>query len=284
MATTSHVPQAAQEEHLARRAVVFEESDWQEFLTDELGTEVRVRYGRARHQVVRVQKVRGKTLVTLSKFFGAAPRDVREALATWMRSGKRARKATRTLDVWIDERVRELAHEAPRGRKLEPRGAHHDLAQLAAELEKTEFAEEAGRKWPPIGWGRAQASRSRRSLRLGSYDPVDRVVRLHPVLDSADVPRWMVRYIVFHELLHAVLDRPAHDGHRRIIHGPQFRVRERAYPDFARALEWEREHITGLIRAARAGKPFALGKRSPGRVVQPVPRPTATKAVQQLLS
>jgi hypothetical protein len=66
---------------------------------------------------------------------------------------------------------------------------------------------------------------------------------------------------MFHELLHAVLDAP-HDGRaRRRHHGPDFRAREQAFADTARALDWEREQIRALIRCARAGKPFELAAR-----------------------
>jgi hypothetical protein len=34
---------------------------------------------------------------------------------------------------------------------------------------------------------------------------------------------------------------------RRIVHGAEFRRRERAHPDFARALAWERSHIRLLL-------------------------------------
>jgi len=221
---------------------------------------VRVRYGRARHQVVRVERGRAETVVHLAGFFAHAPREIQQALATWMRSGRRAPRATRELDHWIEQRVRALAAAAPREVRLEARGRHHDLARIAAELLGSEFAGDALGDAPAIGWGRARGSRSRRSLRLGSFDPVDRAVRLHPVLDSRGVPEWFVRYVLFHELLHAVLDAPSRKPGRRIVHGPEFRRRERAYRDHSRALEWEKRQIHALIRCARAGEPFVERK------------------------
>lgn len=245
------------------------EEHWRELLALELEAPVRVRYGRARHQVVRVQRHRGTYLVSLARFFSEAPPPVRRALATWMRAGRRAKSAAATLDAWIDERVRSHEHAPRAATKLEARGEHHDLERLAREVIAGHFQAESGHAWPPAGWGRAQGSRSRRSLRLGSFDPVDRVVRLHRTLDSRDVPEWFVRYVLFHELLHSVLDRPARAKGRRVIHGPEFKARERAYPDYARALEWEREHVRGLIRAARAGKPFELPRGKAARSEKP---------------
>jgi hypothetical protein len=96
------------------------------------------------------------------------------------------------------------------------------------------------------------------------------VVRIHPVLDQPLVPEWFVRFILFHELLHAELDTsgasagfeaPPATGARRRFHGPEFRRRERAYPDYRRALEWERRHVRALIRSARSGKPVSSTPR-----------------------
>jgi predicted metallopeptidase len=63
------------------------------------------------------------------------------------------------------------------------------------------------------------------------------------------VPAFFVDYIVFHEMLHQAI--PARQsGSRRQHHGPEFRARERAYPDYEKAIAWERENIGMLL-----GKP-----------------------------
>ena len=127
-------------------------------------------------------------------------------------------------------------------------GCVHQLEELAVPLFEEEFPEafDEGRR-PGLTWGRRGRSRAKRSLLLGSYCAETDTVRIHPVLDRDWVPAWFVRYILFHELLHAVLPR-AH-GH----HGPAFRARERAYPDFTRARNWQRTHLPRLIREARRG-------------------------------
>ena len=52
--------------------------------------------------------------------------------------------------------------------------------------------------------------------------------------------------VVFHEMLHQVVPATERRG-RRIIHGPEFRRRERAYPDHAAAKRWEEEHLALLL-------------------------------------
>jgi hypothetical protein len=52
--------------------------------------------------------------------------------------------------------------------------------------------------------------------------------------------------VVFHEMLHQAV--PAREANgRRIVHGPEFRRRERAYPEFARAKAWEERNLSLLL-------------------------------------
>ncbi len=95
-------------------------------------------------------------------------------------------------------------------------------------------------------------------------------MRIHPVLDREDVPSWYVRYILFHELLHAALPSERQQRERCIHHGGEFRRRERAYADYGKALRWEKENLSRLIRLARKkpraeSRPRAEVSRSEGR-------------------
>jgi hypothetical protein len=227
-------------------------------LATELERPVRVTYGRARRTVVRAEECRGVLDVRLNGMFRDAPDEVQLALARWLRSGKRARKACTVLDGWIDERLARLHREEPRPVQVQTRGTEHDLAEIAAALVRDFFKDELGAAAPPITWGRRAKSRSRHTLRLGSYDYSRGVVRMHPVLDQPAVPRWFVRFVLFHELLHAALGDTPEPGVRKRHHGPVFRERERAFEDYARAVEWERRNVNALIRSARTGRPMRV--------------------------
>jgi hypothetical protein len=247
--------------------------EWSALLSRGLGREVEVRYGRARTDVVsaRIDAHSGAWRVRLNGMFADAPAEVQSALCAWLRSGRRARKAAALLDAWIEQRLLRLHREEPSELELCARGRHHDLDALARELVAGRLERElAQRGGPPrITWGRVRRSRSRRALRLGSFEFASRVVRIHPVLDQPAVPRWFVRYVLFHELLHAALDEPHQNG-RRVLHGPRFRQRESEYADFQRARSWEAAHIDALIRSARRGKEMAMPKatRTRGNWVQ----------------
>lgn len=84
---------------------------------------------------------------------------------------------------------------------------------------------------------------------MGVYDHLTRTIRIHPSLDRPEVPLFFVEYIVFHEMLHQAV--PGKDtGSRKQHHGPEFRARERRYPEYARALTWEKENLNLLLGRA----------------------------------
>lgn len=226
-------------------------ADWQEELARILGRPVRVRFGSSRTVPVHAEDAKdGGLVVRLHRMFENAPAGVAEALGGWLRSGRRARRACSVLDEWIDRGLARLP-PAPRG-SLRARGRHHDLAAIGEELREGPLRDEfRDRSLPRVAWAARRASRARRSLLLGHYDSEIHVVRIHPVLDREDVPVWYLRFLVFHELLHAVFPSRREPSGRWIHHGPDFRRRERGHPDCERARRWEADNLTRLIRLAR---------------------------------
>lgn len=222
--------------------------EWEALLEARLGRPVRVSFGRSRTAPLQVEQRHDAVRIRMHEFFGRAPDDVRESLARWIRVGRRARRACRLLDDWIDARLAELPARPARRVPLETCGEFHDLAPLADGLFAAEFAADFETlPRPRVTWGHRRRSRARRTLFLGSYQRENNVVRVHPALDRPFVPDWFVRYVLHHEILHAALP-----GEK---HGPTFRLRERAYPDFRRATAWEKANISRLIRVARRGSP-----------------------------
>jgi len=245
------------------------EADWEGELGSALGYVVRVEYTRARSSPIQLRHARPAELrerpelaqgwvVRLHRVFAEAPPTIRADLASWIRVGRRARRACRELGAWTQQAITSLPTQpAPRAR-LEAKGLAHDLDELAKGLLSVEFRDDFDlfRQPPPMTWGRRVKSRTRGRLNLGSFSPRTGIVRIHPVLDQEAVPSWLVRYVLFHELLHAALPSERDASGRIRHHGPIFRRREREYSDYGRALEWERKYLPRLLRSAKSGKPM----------------------------
>ena len=262
----------------------FSAREWERFLSEELDQPVRVRFGRARQRVLVATPPADRAApydVRMNGFFADAPAEVRAAVASWLRSGKRARRACRVLDAWIDETIQRLPPPPPRAIELRPRGDVHDLEALADELYADALPPTVlpVERRPRPTWGHRARRRVRHTLRLGSCEIEAGLVRIHPVLDQPAVPAWFVRYVLFHELLHAAIP-PRREGRRLLHHPPEFNAAERAYPDFERARAWQDQHLGALIRSTRTGKPM----RAPAAAERAAPKPAgARRWIQQLL-
>jgi len=237
----------------------FSAEDWARFLSGQLGRAVRVRYGRARRQVIVAYPERAGLRVRMNHAFGRAPEPVRIAVADWLRVGRHGRAACRALDDWIASIVGTLG--PPRLPRILTRGVHHDLGEILLDLLAHEFRDLPGESRPSaVTWGRRGPRGALRSLQLGSFDPETALIRIHPVLDQPAVPRWFVRYVLFHELLHSELDQACRSTKRAQHHGREFRRREAAYFDTARALEWQDRNLAALLRSARTGSPIRIAR------------------------
>ncbi len=178
-----------------------------------------------------------------------APGEVVRALAAFAGVARGSRARRREAGVRIDGFVRHNRARiaAPRTDRLEAKGRIHDLQAIFDRLNAEHFD---GAIEARIGWGPVRCGRRRRTIKTGVYVQDARVIRIHPTLDRAAVPRFYVAAVVFHEMLHQAI--PARDvGGRRIVHGPDFRRRERAYPDHARAREWEERNLSLLLSSPR---------------------------------
>ncbi|NIA13499.1 MAG: hypothetical protein GWP08_05415 [Nitrospiraceae bacterium] len=194
-------------------------------ITDNASSMLTVRH----HDSGKAAKVRAHRM-----FLSADSRVVR-ALATWIRS-PRAKKAGEAVNAFIREQSHQIRPGPRRRIILRTRGWVYDLAALFAEVNAAEFDNEVQAH---VTWGRMPSQgRRRRSIRFGSYLQAENVIRIHPLLDQDFVPDFFVRYIMFHEMLHAHMGMREGKGGRRLFHTAEFRRRERAYADYDRAIAW----------------------------------------------
>jgi hypothetical protein len=116
-----------------------------------------------------------------------------------------------------------------RGRKLihSARGHHYHLDEIFEDLNRRFFHGLLGR--PQLTWSGTHARN-----RLGHYDPAHNAIVISRVFDHPRVPRLVVEYIMFHEMLH--LKHPVKlRGNRRCVHSQEFLAEERLFPELAGA-------------------------------------------------
>ena len=172
-------------------------------------------------------------MVRISDHCRNAPREVLEAIVTILASKalrrRGSRRARRIYDDWrresaVSDAVNSRRTAQGRKRFAAHEGRWHPLTEICRDVNHRYFNDQIEVK--KIGWSLRLSWG-----RLGHYDPVHHTITLSPVLDSQEVPRFVVDFIVYHEMLHAVFwDEENYGFHRH--HPPVFRRTERAHPDY----------------------------------------------------
>lgn len=145
------------------------------------------------------------------------------------------RVATPLLREFI-RRNRGAVRKSPARRAtMSTAGRFHDLKDAFDSVNAEYFD---GRITSRITWGRSGALRVRRRTLGGYYREAD-LIRINPVLDRRSVPRYIVEFIVYHEMLHADMGVEEREG-RRCVHTKEFRRRERLFRHYERATAWEK--------------------------------------------
>lgn len=209
-----------------------------------------------RHSIISHSWHKGMLRARIHHMFLDAPASIQHALVRYVSYGDRA--ASLRIGHFIEANGARLAKRSRRI-PLEAHGKHHDLLALFHELNERYFG---GSVHALITWGKrsrrpkGSRSRPRATIKLGSYASNERLIRVHPALDRAWVPRYFVAYVVYHEMLHHVVPaRSAGRGNRhaplarRELHPPEFVEREKQFRHYERALRWEAQHIGRLLRS-----------------------------------
>lgn len=216
-----------------------------------------------RHSIISHSTKNGVLHARIHHMFLDAPSRVINALVRYVAKGDP--EASQLVGRYIDANGGRLARRRARAIPLVTKGENHDVLAIFNELNEKYFG---GACTALVTWGRRTKRKRgapRQAIKLGSYANLERLIRIHPVLDKPWVPRYFVAYVVYHEMLHHMI--PSARGtpsrgsisnmasakgpsERRVLHPPEFLERERQFRKYERALEWERRHIARLLRAS----------------------------------
>jgi hypothetical protein len=129
---------------------------------------------------------------------------------------------------------------------LENDGRYFDLRSVFDKINARHFSNRL--RGYKVVWGRKRRERPKEYFIFGTIQEEDRVIRINPWLDQKFVPLWFLEYILYHEMLHAVVpDKPQRNG-RRCVHTDEFNRRERQFRFYKRARRWEDENLARFLR------------------------------------
>jgi hypothetical protein len=191
------------------------------------------------------RKDRWSLHLRLHRLFAKAPSPVLEAVIGYAMKGDRKAGTI----------VRQMAHLYFSQKRIEPdelvaKGRVYDLHEIQDRLRERYFP---GLK-VAIGWSTHRRVGAFRCMTFGTYDRHRNQIRIHPLLDDADVPLYFLEFIVYHEMLHAVI--PARIDARGAVHSHtrEFRHREKEFDKFDQAKEWEKKSLQFFKEKRRYGR------------------------------
>jgi hypothetical protein len=210
-----------------------------------------------------------------------APDEILGALAAWARlvmnsrgkaksaAAQKERSAARqalekTLHAWLDQhaardpRTRTLARARAERRldRLESQGKHHDLQAIFDAVNREYFA---GALEARITWSKRWGGLSTQSHAKDAEGNRYNLITISRGYDSALASAEMVGGVVYHECLHIAVppkEGPREGEGRRVVHGREFRRREREYRFYEAWRLWHAKVLPGIVRrgAPRDGR------------------------------
>jgi hypothetical protein len=187
---------------------------------------------------IRLNAQRTRVRVRMSDLIEGAPAPVQEALA-YILMAKLYRKPVprrysyryRLFVNRADIRRKALLLRQMRGRKQisSARGCVYDLEEIFQDLSRRFFGGLLAQ--PQLSWSQRVSRRM-----LGHWDPAHNAIIISRVFDRPQTPRFLVEYILYHEMLH--LKYPAeHRSQRRCVHTRAFKDEERKFPGYQEAVK-----------------------------------------------
>ncbi len=147
-----------------------------------------------------------------------------------------------------DLRERVTANKRARGRKIitTAAGEFYDLREIFRHLNQIYFDGKISE--PVLSWSAQKTFRI-----LGHHDSAHETIVVSRSLDSKRVPKYVVEFVVFHEMLH-IFHPTIHRNGRRYNHTPAFRRDEQQFAYFEEAESWIETNLKNLKRDVRNEK------------------------------
>ena len=193
---------------------------------------------------------RGSVELKLSDYVEEAPERVMESLATYLLSRAAGRKCpdgmarvyldyARSLEFWMPNREEYLSRS--RNLVVGARGDVRDLDEVFDYVNSFYFSRRLEK--PTLAWTTESPRR-----RLGFYFEALNILAVNKAMDAERVPRFVLEFVMYHELLHHV---NAVDGKkvRRVHHTKSFREQERLFRTYDDAEVWLRRLVFESKRA-----------------------------------
>jgi hypothetical protein len=220
------------------------------------------------HESWRVTWIRRREALRLEipALLAEAPEPVKAALLEWallVSRGRRKDPALRARRAELEQAIRAALRDPESGasgaarrrarrdgrrlERLRPRGDHHDLEAILRAVNARYFD---GALEARITWSARLGGLSTHTIAHDGEGNPYHLLTISRGYDDPEVTPEILGGVVYHECLHIAIP-PRREGGRRVVHGPDFRRREREYAHYEIWRKWHREGLPKALRRLR---------------------------------
>jgi hypothetical protein len=208
------------------------------------GISLKLKINNNRHTFVSVVKEGNSRRLSLHRMFLKAPHHVMRALAHYVIY--RRPRLDPLVKAFIEKNKPKLDYSFLLKRsKLITKGKVYDLEKIFRSINKRYFRGELDLA---ITWF---SSRPKARLSLGLYYDTMKLIKIHRTLDSRPVPKCVVEFVVYHEMLHATCPSYIDKSGFHRSHNKEFHRLEGCFRHYEEATKWIREHQMSFFSYGR---------------------------------
>jgi hypothetical protein len=208
------------------------------------GAALHLKINNNRNTFVSVVKEGQSIRLSLHRMFLKAPSHVMRALAHFVVHRRPALDPL--VKAFIEKNKPKLDYSfLLKRKKLSSKGRVYDLEKIYTKLNKRYFRSELDLK---ICWF---SSRPKSRLSLGLYYDTMKLIKIHRTLDSIHVPKCVIEFVVYHEMVHAICPSYIDKSGFQRSHNKEFHRLEGCFRHYDEATKWIRENQKSFFSYGR---------------------------------
>lgn len=202
------------------------------------GKKVKLKINDNRSTMLSVKWEPEYTKVSLHRIFLQAPVEVMNSLGSYIRREKPS--IDRSVKAYIENSLRTLDYSKSLDQsKLSTLGTTYDLQAIFNNLNKTYFDNKLNLK---ITWFGTKKPKTGSRIALGLYQDSMKLIKIHRLLDSPRFPRFILEFVIYHEMVHFLHPPYVDKNGVTKIHHKDFKAKEESYEFFHQANRWIEKH------------------------------------------
>lgn len=216
---------------------------FQEELESNLGKKLKLKINDNRSTMLSVRWESDCTKVSMHRMFLDAPSHIIHALGCYIRQEHEVMDTQ--IKVFIEEGLKKLdySHLIDRS-KICHQGNVYNLKDLYDEVNQEYFDNKLNLE---ITWFGKASQRNRSRCTFGLYHDPLKLIKINRLLDSPHFPKYILTYVIYHEMLHNVCPAYIDENGLNRVHSKEFKEREEKFRYFDLSQKWIKENQDHLF-------------------------------------